>query len=293
MFRIYSDLTKFGIVVFVVLSGIAGYATSFAIEHTFDWVHFLNNLGGLFFLSSGSLALNQLQEYKMDQKMPRTAKRPIASGKIKPAAAGILSVAFLVIGSDLLFKSSEMAGLLGWATVILYNGVYVYWWKPKWIFAAIPGAIPGALPVTIGYAANDSAIFNNDSIYLFLILFLWQMPHFWALAIKFKEDYIAGGVPTLPAALGIQKTLFHTGIWTFMYCAVAVASPWFIHASWVYLWLVIPLTLKLMQEFILFYRTHLENPQKPRWIHFFLWVNLSVLVFLFVPVFDKWIFILI
>ena len=197
MFKIYSDLTKFGIVVFVVLSGLAGYATSFAMEVGFDWLHLLRFIGGIFFLSSGSLALNQVQEYKMDQLMPRTAKRPVASGKIKPAAAGILAVAFLVIGSDLLFKTSVMAGYLGWATVILYNGVYTYWWKPKWVFGAVPGAIPGALPVTIGYAANNPDILNLDSVYLFLIMFLWQMPHYWALALKFKDDYAKGGVPTL------------------------------------------------------------------------------------------------
>ncbi len=284
MFRTYADLTKFGIVIFVVLSGVAGYATSFAIETSFDWLHLLHLIGGLYFLSSGSLALNQVQEYKMDQKMPRTAKRPVASGKLTPAAAGILAVTFLVIGSDLLRQCSDLSVFLGWGTVILYNFVYTYWWKPKWIFAAIPGAIPGALPVTIGYAANDSRIFNADSVYLFLILFLWQMPHFWALAIRYKEDYIKGGVPTLPAALGIHKTLFHTGLWTFLYVAVAVLSPWLVHASWVYLALVLPFVFKVLQEFYRFYRSE----AKERWLAFFLWVNLSVLVFLYVPVVDKW-----
>lgn len=291
MFKIYSDLTKFGIVIFAVLSGIAGYATSFTIESPFSWEHFLNLVGGLYFLSSGSLALNQLQEFKIDQKMPRTAKRPIASGKIKPAAAGILAITFLLIGSDLLFKASNLSGILGWATVVMYNGLYTLWWKPKWVFAAIPGAIPGALPVTIGYAANESRLLQTDSIYLFLVLFLWQMPHFWALAIRFKDDYIAGGVPTLPAKLGIDKTLYHTGLWTFLYAIVALASPWFIHASWNYLWLVVPMTIKMGQEYYLFHKTHLANLENPRWLPFFMWVNLSILVFLFVPAFDKWMFI--
>jgi protoheme IX farnesyltransferase len=284
MFKIYADLTKFGIVIFVVLSGVAGYATSFAIETPFDWHHLLNLIGGLFFLSSGSLALNQVQEYKTDQMMPRTAKRPVASGQLTPAAAGILSVTFLVIGSDLLLQCSETSALLGWLTVILYNGVYTYWWKRKWVFAAIPGALPGALPVTIGYAANDSQIFSSDSIYLFLILFLWQMPHFWALAIRYKDDYQKGGIPTLPAALGVEKTLFHTGLWTFLYVMIAVLSPWFVHASWVYLALVLPFVFKVLQEFFRFYR----SGGKERWLAFFMWVNLSVLVFLFVPVIDKW-----
>jgi protoheme IX farnesyltransferase len=288
MFKVYSDLTKFGIVIFVVLSGIAGYATSFAIENIFDWQHFLNLVGGLFFLSSGSLALNQVQEYKIDLKMPRTAKRPIPSGRISPAAASILAVAFLLIGSDLLFQCSEIAGVLGWLTVLLYNVVYTYWWKPKWIFAAIPGAIPGALPVTIGYAANDSNLLNLDSVYLFLILFLWQMPHFWALAIRFKDDYQKGGVPTLPAALGIHKTLYHMGLWTFFYVVVAIASPWFVHASWVYMIAVFPFAFKVLQEFYRFFKSNAEK----RWLAFFMWVNLSVLIFLFVPVVDKWSFLL-
>lgn len=288
MFKVYADLTKFGIVIFVVLSGLAGYATSFAIENPFDWQHLLNLLGGLYFLSSGSLALNQLQEYKIDMKMPRTAKRPIPSGKIKPMAAAVLSGAFLLIGSDLLFKASPLAGMLGWATVFLYNGVYTYWWKPKWVFAAIPGALPGALPVTIGYAANSPNVFSSDSVYLFLILFLWQMPHFWALAIRFKDDYAKGGVPTLPAALGIQRTLYHMGLWTFLYVVVAIGSPWFVQASWVYLLLVIPFSFKVMQEFYRFFQSNGEK----RWLAFFMWVNVSVLIYMFVPVIDKYSFLI-
>lgn len=218
--------------------------------------------------------------------MPRTAKRPIASGKITPAAAGILAITMLMIGSDRLFRASELSAYLGWATVILYNGLYTYWWKPKWIFAAIPGALPGALPVTIGYAANDSQIFNLDSIYLFLILFLWQMPHFWALAIRFKDDYAKGGVPTLPAKLGVHKTIFHMGLWTFLYVGIALISPWFVQASWMYLLLVTPFCFKVMQEFFRFYKSE----GKERWLAFFMWVNTSVLIFLFVPVLDKWSF---
>ena len=76
MWKTYSDLTKFGIVVFVILSGIAGYGTSYQVETPFLFEHFINLVGGLYFLASGSLALNQVQEWKMDQLMPRTACRP-------------------------------------------------------------------------------------------------------------------------------------------------------------------------------------------------------------------------
>lgn len=284
MLKIYADLTKFGIVIFVLLTGLAGYAVSFATENSFDWKHLLCFVGGLFFLSSGSLALNQVQEIKLDMKMPRTSKRPLAMGKIKPAAAGILAVSYIIVGSDLLFQASTMAGILGWLSVLLYNVLYTYWWKRHWIFAAIPGALPGALPVTIGYAANNPQIFNLDSIYLFLILFLWQMPHFWVIALRYKEDYAKGGIPTLPVALGTGRTLYHIGIYLFAYVIVAMAAPWFLHANWTYVLLFVPVTFKLLQEFYRFFKSEGQE----RWLAFFMWINLSVMVYLFVPVIDKW-----
>lgn len=286
MFKLYSDLTKFGIVVFVLLTGLAGYATSFHIETAFSAIHLATFLGGLYFLSSGSLALNQAQEYKLDQKMNRTAKRPVASGRIKPAAAMILAGSMIFVGSNLLFETSSSAGWAGIISVLLYNGVYVYLWKPRWIFGAIPGAIPGALPVTIGYLANDPNFLNFDSIYLFLVLFMWQMPHFWVLAIKFADDYRAGGIPTLPAALGMHRALYHIGVWTIGYVALALSAPWFVHTSWIYLLLVMPFGFKVLQEFWRFYK----SDGTERWFAFFMWTNLSVLVFIFVPVLDKWSF---
>jgi heme o synthase len=289
VFKTYSSLTKFGIVIFVLLAGLAGYATGYQIEQIFNFKHLLLFLGGLYFLSSGSLALNQVQEYKLDQKMPRTANRPIASGRLKPAAALILAVTFLFIGINLLYELSPMAGYLSVISVILYNGVYTLYWKPKWVFAAVPGAIPGALPITIGYAVNNSNIFNSDSIYLFLIMFLWQMPHFWTLAIKYKEDYRLGNIPTLPTALGVKKTLFHIGLYTFTYVGVAIASPFFLNTSWVYAAIVFPFGFMLLKEFFRFYKTE----SRERWFAFFMWTNVSMLVFVFVPVVDKWSFLFI
>lgn len=286
MFKLYSQLTKFGIVIFVLLAGLAGYATGFLIESQFSWQHLLKFIGGLYFLSSGSLALNQVQEYKLDQKMPRTQKRPIAAGKLKPAAGLILSLAMVLAGAGLLFELSSVAGWVSIASVLLYNVFYTMWWKPNWIFAAVPGAIPGALPVTIGYAVNNPNIFNSESIYLFLVMFLWQMPHFWTLAIKYKDDYELGGIPTLPVAMGVHKTLFHVGLYTFAYAGIAIASPFFLNASWVYALVVFPFAFMLLKEFFRVYK----SDARERWFAFFMWTNISMLVFLFVPVIDKWSF---
>lgn len=274
--------------IFALLAGIAGYVTGFQIENTFAIKDFIWFIGGLYFLSSGSLALNQVQEYKLDQKMPRTANRPIAAGKIKPAAGLILAASFLFIGINMLHELSSMAGYVAVATVLFYNGLYTMYLKPKWIFAAVPGAVPGALPVTIGYAVNNPDIFNSESIYLFLIMFLWQMPHFWIIAIRYIEDYRLGAIPTLPVALGIPKTLFHIGLYTFTYCGVALAAPFFLQASWIYLVFVFPFVIMLLTEFFRMYRSE----GKKRWFAFFMWVNISMLVFIFIPAVDKWNFLL-
>lgn len=287
MFKIYSDLTKFGIVIFALLAGVAGYSTSFAIESSFSWMHLLITMIGLYAISSGSLALNQVQEYKIDQKMPRTALRPIASGKISPKAATIISVLLLLIGLVLLCWASFAAFLTGLICVVLYNGIYTIYWK-QWRFGAVPGAIPGALPVTIGYAANSANIFTRDSIYLFLIMFLWQIPHFWVLAIKYKEDYRKGGIPVLPVASGDELTLFQIGIYTFLYVLVAVISPWFTNASWIYLLIVLPMSFYIIKELFVYTKSKGE-----KWFRFFMALNFSMLIFLFVPVLDKWNFLFI
>lgn len=287
--KLFSDLTKLGITIFVVLAAISGYATGFEAERIFDSLHFFKMLGGVFLLSSGSLALNQVQEYKLDAQMARTAKRPVASGKISPVAAGILAGSFLFGGCYLLAMLSSLSLGLGVLTVVLYNGVYTYVWKPKWIYAAVPGAVPGALPVTIGYAAVNENIFSTESIYLFLILFLWQMPHFWALAIRFKDDYKDGGIPTLPVALGMDRTLYQMVMYTFVYVGCAVLSPAFYKASWFYLLFVIPVSAKVLAETYKFYK----SKGQVGWLKYFMWINLSVLVYLIVPVLDKWNFLFI
>ena len=293
MFKHFAQLTKIGIVIFVLLAGMAGYAVGFRSEILFSWEHLGLFLLGLYCLSSGSLALNQVQEYKLDQKMKRTAQRPVASGKITPMAAGIFSAGLIFFGLDLVFCVEPLFAYLGVGTVVLYNGIYTYYWKPKWIYAAIPGAIPGALPVTIGYAAVNSEIWNPESVYLFLILFLWQMPHFWALAIRYKDDYSDGGVPTLPVALGLSRTLYQMGMYTLLYAGVALASPFFVMTSWFYILCVVPVSVKLLLEYRKYSKIYATATTNKSWLKFFMWVNVSVLIFLFIPAIDKWNFLFI
>lgn len=279
-----ADLFKLGIVVFVLLTAMAGYAMGFEIEQKFSLYHFITFLIGLFLLSAGSFALNQAQEHELDRKMPRTSRRPIASGRLSVTAGWIIASLHLVAGFVLLYYISVLAAILGVVTVLFYNVLYTLYWKRRFAFAAVPGAIPGAMPVVIGYAAANPNIITADCLYLFLIMFLWQMPHFWALAIRFMQDYEKGGVPVLPLMIGKERTLYHTGLYAFLYVSLALAAPFFVEARYFYLFLAVPCALILLWEFGVYFRAKGETG----WLKFFLWANTSVLVFVFVPVFDRW-----
>lgn len=283
--KAYSQLTKTGIVVFSVVSALAGYAVSFSAGQAFDPLNPLILVAGLYFAAAGCFALNQAQEWRRDQRMDRTSKRPIATGFLSPWQGYVIGVLMVLAGYLLLSLLGPMPANLVLLTVFLYNVVYTLLWKRYWIFGAVPGAIPGAMPVVIGYSANSPNIFSPESVYLFLLMFLWQMPHFWSLAIRFREDYEKGGFPVLPVRLGVNRALYHIGLYVFTYVGVALAAPWFLRANVLYVLLVLPMALKVLWEFFKYYKS--ENARA--WLPFFLWTNLSLLIFLAVPVLDKWI----
>lgn len=287
--RLFFDLTKSGIVVFVLVTGAAGYAMSHPFQTSWDLGHILATFAALYFLSAGSFALNQAQESLIDARMPRTVKRPIPSGKVSRTQAWILGFGFVAIGAMAAILVNQTVFWLGVGTVILYNLPYTLWWKKHWAFGAVPGAIPGATPVLIGYAANQPMIFMPEPIYLFLLMFLWQMPHFWSLAIRFKDDYQLGGIPVLPTRVGTERTLYHMALYMFAYVATAVAAPYFTSARWAYVILVLPLSAVVVWQFWKYFRSVYSGEPKVRWLPFFLWTNLSILIFLAAPVLDRWI----
>lgn len=287
--RLFFDLTKSGIVVFVLVTGAAGYAMSHPLSVPWELGHVLATLAALYFLSAGSFALNQAQEADIDAKMPRTKNRPIPSGRISKLQAYILGFGFVLIGSlaALLVNTTVLA--IGLGTVFLYNIPYTLWWKRYWAFGAVPGAIPGGASVLLGYAANQPNIWMPEPIYLFLLMFLWQMPHFWSLAIRFREDYAAGSIPVLPVRIGTERTMYHMALYMFAYVATAAAAPYFTSARWAYGLFVLPISFIVVWQFMKFFKSVIEKHEKTKWLSFFLWTNLSILIFLAAPVIDRWI----
>jgi len=281
----YFRLTKSGIVFFALISASAGYTLAWhnSVDGDKSVLSFFYLIIGLYFVVSGSFILNQAYEWRLDSLMKRTQKRPVPSGKITKMQAFSLGIVYVVLGLFILLALKPLTAGIALLAILFYNYFYTIFWKRKWVFAAVPGALPGALPVMIGYSVLSSDIFSIESLYLFFILFLWQMPHFWSLALHYKKDYHSGGVPIPPLRLGSDKTIYYMSVYLVAYLGLALISPLVFNMNVIYVFLLIPFTIKVFLEFIKF-------SKQLKWKPFFMWLNLSVLLFLWAPVCDQWIY---
>lgn len=151
---------------------------------------------GVFLLSAGASALNQYTERESDALMTRTAGRPLPSGRMAPPAAMLAVAVMLAAGIAFLAGGGTWPVLLGLLNVVLYNVIYTGL-KKKTTLAIIPGALVGAVPPLIGYTAAGGAIADTRIILFALFMFLWQMPHFWLLLVRYGEEYEKAGIKTL------------------------------------------------------------------------------------------------
>ncbi len=277
MIKNYLKLSKFGIVFLVLLTAVLGYLLS--PYFSYSTMFFL--IAGIYWAASGSFILNQASESILDSQMNRTKNRPIPQGFIAPKKASLLGWIFILLGLILLSYVNILSVLLAGITLILYNFFYTLRWKQKHPYGAVFfGAIPGAMPVVLGYTAGTSSILSMECGYLFLIMFLWQIPHFWSLALHYKKDYSRAKIPVLPVYFGESKTFFHIGLYTLSYVGLSLLAPLFLHTGFIYLAISLPIGLKILFEYYYFYK-------QKKWLPFFSWLNISLLVFLSVPFLDQ------
>ena len=153
---------------------------------------------GVFLLACGSAAINQVQEWRTDTRMPRTRNRPIPSGRISPRWALFVACCFLAAGVNVLAGVEHHLGLvlaLGAFSLLWYNGIY---WALKRLtaFAVVPGALIGAIPPVIGWVAAGGKLSDPLILQVGLFFFIWQVPHFWLLLHLFGSEYSAAGLPS-------------------------------------------------------------------------------------------------
>lgn len=191
--RDLSALVKPRITLLVVLTTVIGYILA---APRVDGAVLLHTLLGTALLAAASSVLNQVIERRTDALMVRTRERPLPAGRMRPQAALLLGVALSFAGmAELYLFVNLLTAALGAATLALYVFAYTPL-KPYTSLATLVGAVPGAMPPMMGVAAAADALPLIGWL-LFGLLFLWQMPHFLAIAWLYREDYERGGLPML------------------------------------------------------------------------------------------------
>src|SRR5579872_991764 len=193
----YLELTKPRITVFILMSTAIGFVCGAHGGGAWSLLTLLHTLIGTGLIASGTAALNQWYEREADAKMQRTKARPIPSGRVTAPRAFWFAVALSIVGFvELWLGVNRLTALLGLFTLVSYLFVYTPL-KQKSPHSTTIGAIPGAMPPLIGYAASAGALTGQAWI-LYAILFLWQFPHFYAIAWMYREDYQRAGIRMLP-----------------------------------------------------------------------------------------------
>ena len=156
--------------------------------------------------SGGAASLNMAYESELDQKMGRTKNRPVAEGRISFNTAILFGIA-LNVGSFVILAmmTNILAAALAIVGTVLYFGLYTVVLKRTTTQNIVIGGAAGAVPPLVGYAASAGTI-DLSAWYLFVIIFFWTPPHFWALAIMIKDDYARANIPMLPVVMGVKHT---------------------------------------------------------------------------------------
>lgn len=192
--KLFFEITKFRLSLLVALSSVFGFFIS---SSKVDINEVFILLVGGYLISSSSVINNQILEKDLDKMMNRTNKRPIPTGRISIYKSVVMSIFSMIIGLFLIsFYLNIYSALLSFISLILYSFVYTPMKKIGPI-AVFIGAIPGALPPLIGWVASTGQV-TLEAIIIFSIQFIWQFPHFWAIAWMYDDDYKKVGFKLLP-----------------------------------------------------------------------------------------------
>lgn len=175
--------------------------------------------------AGASGALNQWYEAGLDAKMKRTAGRPLPAGRLDPQTALQFGVGLAAFSLFLmLFASNWQATLLLAVSILFYVFVYTMWLKPRTPQNIVIGGAAGAFPPLIGWVAATGSIAPLP-VLLFLLIFLWTPPHFWALALFVRSDYAAAGIPMMPVVAG-EKSTRRQILFLRRIMAIGAIAPW-------------------------------------------------------------------
>jgi protoheme IX farnesyltransferase len=177
-----------------------------------NWHIAVFTLLGTTFVIAGSCSLNNYIDRDIDHLMERTKQRPTVTGRFSPKGVLWIGLVLTVIGTALLASATLMAAIIGLIGTFTYVVLYTIWSKRNYTINTVIGSVSGAVPPLIGWAAVDPDL-HMVAWAIFMIMFIWQPPHFLALAMRRCEEYRAAGIPMLPVVHGFEMTKRQIIIW--------------------------------------------------------------------------------
>jgi protoheme IX farnesyltransferase len=221
--RLYYELTKPRVVALIVLTAIVGSFLSTPGLPPLDLLLWGNV--GIGLAAACAATLNQVLDQRIDAKMARTRTRPLPTGGLAEHQALWFAAALGVASMLLLwFLVNPLTAVLTCASLIGYAVIYTLWLKRATPQNIVIGGAAGAAPPVLGWAAITNSI-DPHALLLFLIIFAWTPPHFWALAIARREDYAKVDIPMLPVTHGVEFTRLHVLLYTII-LVLATLLPW-------------------------------------------------------------------
>lgn len=208
----------------------------------FDLFLFAATFLGLAFIMASGCVLNCYIDRDLDRKMERTKNRPLVTGAISSVNAILFAILLLLIGNAILWKyTNPLTVFIAAIGFVVYVFLYSLW-KAKTIYGTAIGSISGAIPPLVGYCAVSNQ-FDLGALIFFLMMVLWQMPHFYAIAIYRIKDYTAAGIPVLPIIRGLHLTKVRMAAYVVAFIVISTLLTVFHYTGRIYLYTVIGLGL--------------------------------------------------
>lgn len=235
MLRTYYELTKPGLVWGNVITTLAGFL--FASRLDVSWPLLFGTLVGAALVIASACVFNNIFDREADSKMPRTKNRALATGEVTIAKARAFAMLLSAGGFAVFFLAvGVLPGLIALVGSLVYVGFYTPL-KYRSPLAVFMGSIAGACPIVIGYTAAANRL-DTTALLLFIILALWQIPHFYAIALYRKSDYAAGGIPVLSLKRGTRAVYRYIDIFIILYIITASSLTYLGYTGITYLVIV-------------------------------------------------------
>jgi len=218
--RSFYELTKPRVVMLIVFTSIVGTLLAVPGMPPLDAL-IIGNLGiGL--AAASAAVINHVLDERIDAQMSRTKRRPLPTGKLSPRAALVFAGVLCALSMILLWwLVNPLTAMLTFASLIGYAVIYTVWLKRATSQNIVIGGAAGAAPPVLGWAAVTNSV-DPNALLLFLIVFIWTPPHFWALAIARKDEYAKVGIPMLPVTHGIPFTRLQVVLYTLLLTSVTL-----------------------------------------------------------------------